>query len=220
MAKKRLSDLLQEEAQKFSPPEGEPTIDVVAISDDSPSTSSDNDTGEEEDSAQLEEPLQAAETITSRRTTPTKAELEATVKELKEALEKAQQKETSLVKEWKETFEKTHQKEASLAKELKEALDKAQQKEVSFQQQIIDLQSALSEQKELAAKLKSDLKDAKQAAVHLADANSKLTETISTLEAKKRKHSIITTEKGQHSIITTEKGQHSIVTINKKLAQL
>lgn len=170
MAKKNLSDLLQEEAQKFSPPEGETTIDVVAITDNNPSSPSDNDTGKEEGSAQLEEESkQAADSTTSKRTNPTKAELEATVKELKEALEKAQQKETSLVKD------------------LKETIEKAQQKEASFQQEVADLQSDLSKQKKLAAKLKTELDDAKQAAVHLAGANSKLTETITTLQQEKEK---------------------------------
>ncbi|WP_017316527.1 hypothetical protein [Mastigocladopsis repens] len=188
MAKKNLSDLLQEEAQKFSPPEGETTIDVVAITDNNPSSPSDNDTGKEEGSAQLEEESkQAADSTTSKRTNPTKAELEATVKELKEALEKAQQKETSLVKDLKETIEKAQQQETSLVKDLKETIEKAQQKEASFQQEVADLQSDLSKQKKLAAKLKTELDDAKQAAVHLAGANSKLTETITTLQQEKEK---------------------------------
>ncbi|KAB8335220.1 hypothetical protein SD80_002435 [Scytonema tolypothrichoides VB-61278] len=204
MTKKRLSDLLQQEAQKFSPPEGETTIDVVAISDDNPSASSDNDTGKEDGSVQLKDEPQAAEITTSRRTTPTKAELEVTVKELKEALEKAQQKEASLVNELKETLEKAQQKEASLAnelketvnkaqkkeasvvKELKEALEKAQQKEASLQEQITDLQLDVSKHKKVAAKLKTELDDAKQAAIQLAEANSQLTETISALQQQKQ----------------------------------
>ncbi|MBW4594242.1 MAG: hypothetical protein KME46_15315 [Brasilonema angustatum HA4187-MV1] len=204
MTKKRLSDLLQEEAQKFSPSEGETTIDVAAVSDDNSSTSSDSDTGNEVASAQLKEETQAAETTTSKRTTPTKAELEATVKELKEALEKAQKKEASLVKQLKNTLEKTQQKEtsvvnelketmdkaqkkeASVVKELKETIEKAQQKEASLQQQITDLELDVSKHKILAASLKTELDDAKKAAIQLAEANSQLTETINTLQQKKQ----------------------------------
>ncbi|MBW4633642.1 MAG: hypothetical protein KME30_17625 [Iphinoe sp. HA4291-MV1] len=187
-AKKHLSDLLQEEAQKFSPSDGETTIDVAAISDDNPSTSSNNDTGKEDGSAQLEEESKQAVTlITSEHTNPTTVELEATVKELKETVAKAQQKEASLVKklkeilEKKETLEKAQQKEVYLVEELKETLAKAQQKEVYLQQEVTDLQSALSEQQKLAARLKTELDDAKQAAIQLAEANSQLTETISTI---------------------------------------
>lgn len=203
MTKKRLSDLLQQEAQKFSPPEGETTIDVVAVSDENFSTSSDNDTGEDGSAQVQEEAQQTAETTTSRRTTPTKAELEATVKELKEALEKAQQKEASLVNELKETLEKAQQKEASLVndlkesvektqkkeasvvKELKQTIEKAQQKEASLQEQITDLQLDVAKHKKVAAKLKTELDDAKQAAIQLAEANSQLTETISALQQQK-----------------------------------
>ncbi|QDL11566.1 hypothetical protein DP113_30140 [Brasilonema octagenarum UFV-E1] len=198
MTKKRLSDLLQEEAQKLSPSEGETTIDVDAVADDNSSTSSDSDTENEE------ETQQAAETTTSKRTTPTKAELEATVKELKEALEKAQKKETSLVKqlkntlektqqnqasvvnELKETMEKTQKKEASVVKQLKETLEKAQEKEASLQQQITDLELDVSKHKILAASLKTELDDAKKAAIQLAEANSQLTETITTLQQPKQ----------------------------------
>ncbi|MBP5976929.1 hypothetical protein HW132_30455 [Brasilonema sp. CT11] len=212
MTKKRLSDLLQEEAQKLSPSDGETTIDVDAVSDDNSSTSSDSDTGNEE------ETQQAAETTTSKRTTPTKAELEATVKELKEALEKAQKKETSLVKQLKNTLEKTQQKEASVVnelketmekaqkkeasvvKQLKETIEKAQEKEASLQEQIADLELDVSKYKILAASLKTELDDAKKAAIQLAEANSQLTETISTLQQPKQSTLVAKTYKKSYPL--------------------
>ncbi|TAF07717.1 MAG: hypothetical protein EAZ77_08925 [Nostocales cyanobacterium] len=81
MAKKNLSDLLQEEAQKFTPPVGETAIEVTA------------EKVVEENSTPLTE--DAASTST-KRTTPTKADLEITIKELTATLEKAQKKEVSL----------------------------------------------------------------------------------------------------------------------------
>ncbi|WP_071190517.1 hypothetical protein [Trichormus sp. NMC-1] len=80
MAKKNLSDLLQEEAQKFTPQVGDTAIEVTAQK------------VEEENSSPMEE--EAASTST-KRTTPTKADLEATIQALTANLEKAQQKEVS-----------------------------------------------------------------------------------------------------------------------------
>ncbi|MBD2627123.1 hypothetical protein [Trichormus variabilis] len=81
MAKKNLSDLLQEEAQKFTPQVGDTAIEVTAKK------------VEEENSSPLEE--EPAST-SNRRTTPTKADLEITIKELTTTLEKVQKKEVSL----------------------------------------------------------------------------------------------------------------------------
>lgn len=81
MAKKNLSDLLQEEAQKFTPQVGDSAIEVTAqevIEDNSL-------------------PVQEESTPTStKRTIPTKADLEVIIKELTANLEKAQKKEVYL----------------------------------------------------------------------------------------------------------------------------
>ncbi|MBD2691874.1 hypothetical protein [Anabaena catenula] len=81
MAKKNLSDLLQEEAQKFTPQVGDSAIEVTAqevIEDNSL-------------------PVQEESTPTStKRTIPTKADLEVMIKELTANLEKAQKKEVYL----------------------------------------------------------------------------------------------------------------------------
>jgi chromosome segregation ATPase len=153
MVKKRLSDLLQEEAQKSSPLASDPAIEVKATS---VSSTSEEETeknvnldNKEVDSSLQEESMPDVEQTNSRRTQPTKAELEATIKELKETLEQARENETSLG------------------------------------QQIVDLQSALSEQIELTERLKKELYEAKQAAIHLAEANTKLTEEIKALTSEK-----------------------------------
>jgi chromosome segregation ATPase len=129
MMQESISDL-QQEAQKFSPLEGTPTIEITATTVNANS---------EQSLVPLESPVDKKS-----------LQLEATVKE------------------------------------LREALDKARQNEVSFQEKIIDLQSALLKQKELSEHLKSEVEEAKNAAIHLAQANSKLTEEISVLKQEKQ----------------------------------
>lgn len=72
-------------------------------------------------------------------------------------------------------------------------MEQSHQNEASLNQQIVDLQSALSEQKELVERLKKELYEAKQAAVYLAETNSKLTEEISTLRQETKKTQQIVT---------------------------
>ncbi|MHC5599126.1 MAG: hypothetical protein ACYTXC_24805 [Nostoc sp.] len=89
MARKQsLSDLLQEEAQKFTPPEGEPAIEVAAEKVTEEQASSD-----EEFSSQTPDPG------SNKRTSSTKADLETTVKELTTNLEISHKKEASLEQE-------------------------------------------------------------------------------------------------------------------------
>jgi chromosome segregation ATPase len=78
MVKKRIEDLLREEAQKSSEPEDGTIIDITPEPDLEP------------------EATDLAATGNSRRTNQTKAELETTVKELKEALEATQEENNSL----------------------------------------------------------------------------------------------------------------------------
>lgn len=79
MVRKRLADLLQEEAQKFTPPQGESVIEISA-----------EVIAEASDSPTEEPPVQISEST---------AALEATVNELRTTLEKAQKKETTLQKQ-------------------------------------------------------------------------------------------------------------------------
>ncbi|MDZ8184792.1 MAG: hypothetical protein RMX96_08075 [Nostoc sp. ChiSLP02] len=142
MAKKQsLSDLLQQEAQKFTSPEDESAIEVVAEE-----ISQEQATADEESSPQTPEP-------TTRRTNPTKADLEVTIKELTNNLEKS------------------HQKEAALEQEIVDLKSKLSQQKI-----------LVSEQKILAEQLTEELDETKKTALQLAEANSKLIEEINALK--------------------------------------
>jgi uncharacterized coiled-coil DUF342 family protein len=102
--------------------------------------------------------------------------LEATVAELRAALEKAKQ----------------NSEKAEALADLKDSLEESQIKESYLQQQIVDLQSELQHQKEFlhkmqkdlenSEKLKTELEQAKKAAIQLAAANEKLTQEVDTLK--------------------------------------
>ncbi|MFN6462795.1 MAG: hypothetical protein RMZ41_013235 [Nostoc sp. DedVER02] len=143
MARKQsLSDLLQEEAQKFTSPEGESAIEVTA-----------EKIVEEEASSDEESSLQTNEPTSTKRTSPTKADLEATVKELTANLEKS------------------HKNEASLEQQI-----------TDLQSKLSKQQTLASEQKLLAQQIAKELDETKKAALQLADANSKLIEEINALK--------------------------------------
>ncbi|AUT00992.1 hypothetical protein CLI64_11590 [Nostoc sp. CENA543] len=81
MARKQsLSDLIQAEAQKFEPSAGEPTIEVSA-------------------QAVEEDTKPTAEASATKRSNPTKADLEVTIKELQADLAASQQNEKTLQQE-------------------------------------------------------------------------------------------------------------------------
>ncbi|MBE9125941.1 MULTISPECIES: hypothetical protein [unclassified Coleofasciculus] len=160
MTKKRLTDLLREEVEKLAEPDEENN-----------ETSGEQDL--EQDTEAVEKPTMTTQSKSNaRRSAPTKAELEATVTELRAALEETQHQDTTLI-------------------ELKEALEEANQREASLQQQITDLQANLEQQKDSVEKLQQQLKtieglkaefeQAKKAAVQLAQANERLTQEINTL---------------------------------------
>ncbi|HEY9848023.1 MAG TPA: hypothetical protein V6D28_01085 [Leptolyngbyaceae cyanobacterium] len=170
--KKRLSDLLRQEAQKLPDTEDKPIVDTTATE------------VVEEDTA-TPEPLSAESSDNgkpAKSSNPTKAELEATVAELRAALEQAQK------------------------------LEVAQEHEVALQQQVIDLQAELSEEKSQVQKLKKDLEQVKslkaelekakkdleqvkslktelektkKEALQLAESNSKLIEEVNALKQEK-----------------------------------
>lgn len=164
MTKKSLTDLLREEVEKSPNLESEEVEKTTDDQNIKPDT----------------EPL---ETLTmnmpgkpsAKQSIPTKADLEATITELKAALEEALQK---------------HQ-ESPFA-ELKDDLEEAYRKEGALQQQISDLQSDLQHYKKSVHKLekelekteslKTELEQAKKAALQLAQANEKLTQEINTLK--------------------------------------
>ncbi|MBN3938607.1 MAG: hypothetical protein V7L21_08280 [Nostoc sp.] len=143
MARKQsLSDLLQEEAQKFTPSEGESAIEVTAEKIVEEQASSD-----EESSAETLEPT------STKRTSPTKADLEATVKELTSNLETS------------------HKKEVSLGQEI-----------TDLQSKLSKQKTFVSEHKTLLEQLTKELDETKKTALQLAEANSQLIEEINSLK--------------------------------------
>ncbi|MHC5854032.1 hypothetical protein [Nostoc sp.] len=142
MARKQsLSDLLQEEAQKFTPSEGESAIEVTAEKIVEEQALSDEES--------LGQPLEP----TSTKRSPTKADLEATVKELTSNLETS------------------HKNEASLRQEI-----------TDLQSKLSKQKTFVSEQKSLLEQLTKELDDTKKTALQLAEANSLLIEEINALK--------------------------------------
>lgn len=85
MARKQsLSDLIQAEAQKFDPSQGESAIEVTA------------QTVAEEIATPQENNQSTSETSTTKRSNPTKADLEVTIKELQTSLTVSEQNEKAL----------------------------------------------------------------------------------------------------------------------------
>jgi uncharacterized coiled-coil DUF342 family protein len=162
MAKKNLTDLLREEVKKS------PEIQSETVQETTDDEHLEQD-AEAVEKSQMNTPAKPS----ANHSTPTNPELEATVAELRAALEEAQHKE--------ETFA-----------ELKESLEESYRKEGSLQQQIADLKSDLQHQKKSVHKLekelekidqlKSELEQAKKAAFQLAEANEKLNQEIQTLK--------------------------------------
>ncbi|MBD2356448.1 hypothetical protein H6G41_17755 [Tolypothrix sp. FACHB-123] len=161
MVKKRVSvsDLLQEEAQKFTPNDGESAIEVTA----QPVT--------EENVAAEEAPTQAPETgTTARRTVPTKADLEATIKELKESLEQSQQQEASLQKQVAD-LQSSVSEQKTVVKRLTKELDEAKKAALHLA--------------ESNSQLIEEIKSLKQEKENIAASNSQLTEEITALTKPK-----------------------------------
>ncbi|NEQ23067.1 MAG: hypothetical protein F6K28_28720 [Microcoleus sp. SIO2G3] len=162
MAKKSLTDLLHEEVKKSSNQEGKTNQNNT---DDEPTKQSDKTV----EKLPMNPPNQPG----TRRTAATKADLEATIKELRAALKEAQNQEETFV-------------------DLKNTLEEAYKKEGALEQQISDLQSDLQHQKRLVHKLEKELEkleplkkefeQAKKAALQLAEANEKLTQEINSLK--------------------------------------
>ncbi|MFM7370427.1 MAG: hypothetical protein ACKO2Z_22100, partial [Sphaerospermopsis kisseleviana] len=82
MPRKRLTELLQEEAQKFTPSPDETAIEVTAEK-----VLETAETAETEISASEETTVKTPLETTAKRANPTKAELEITIKNLQESLE-------------------------------------------------------------------------------------------------------------------------------------
>src|ERR671933_1104083 len=121
MTKKRITDLLRQEAQKLPDAEGTPVIEVTA-----------EEVPEQDAEAEEELSTNMPNNSGARRTNLTKADLEATVTQLRSALEQAQQKESSLQQQIadvqsdldeQKTFVQKLQKELEKANQLKGELE-------------------------------------------------------------------------------------------------
>ena len=182
MARKRLSDLLEEETKKVTQIEDAAAIDVKATPVEHSS---------------VEENEKATDSRSTKRTNVTKADLEATVKELKETLEQAHQNEATFehkISDLQSALSKQEGLASELEKELHEAkkladlevtvqelqekLEQAQHNEETLKLRVNDLQTAIAAKGELTERLKKELYQAKQDAVKLAEINSALTEQI------------------------------------------
>lgn len=163
MTKKNLTDLLREEVEK-------PTnLELETVEETT------NDETIKQDTEVVEIPMNIPAKQNARQSIPTKAELEATITELKAALEEAQQK-----------------NEETPFAQLKDDLEEAYRKEGALQQQISDLQTDLQHYKKSVHKLekelekvehfKTELEQAKNAAVQLAQANEKLSQEVNALK--------------------------------------
>lgn len=161
MVKKSLTDLLREEVEKS--PSLEEQVEEMT----------DEQIIKQEPEVETL-PMNIPAKPSAKQSIPTKAELEATITELQAALEEAQQK---------------HQ-DGPFA-ELKNDLEEAYRKEGALQQQISDLQSDLQHYKKSVHKLekelektdhlKTELEQAKKAAMQLAEANEELTQEVKTV---------------------------------------
>ncbi len=152
MARKQsLSDLLQEEAQKFTPPEGESAIEVTA-----------EKIVEEQASSNEESLAQTPESTSIKRTSPTKADLEETVIELTSNLETSQKKEASLGQEIANLQSKLSQQKTLaseqrlIAEELAKELDETKKTALQLAEansQLIEEINALKQTAEDKSKL-------------------------------------------------------------------
>jgi hypothetical protein len=138
MVKKSLSDLIQEEAQKFTPTGGESAIEVSAV-----------EVAEQTISA-AEAPTQASEPTSSKRTGPTKADLEITVKELQETLQEADQKQKTLQQKIVD-LQSTLFEQKTLAERLIKELDETKKTALHLAEansQLIEENNLLKKEKE------------------------------------------------------------------------
>ncbi|QSJ18587.1 hypothetical protein JYQ62_07400 [Nostoc sp. UHCC 0702] len=140
MAKKSISDLLQEEAQKLTPTVEESAIEVDAV-----------EIAEQDDSA-----TPTPEANSTRRTNPTKADLEVTIKELKETLEQSQKKEKTLQQKITNLQSALSEQQAAaerLTKDLSEAKNTVLQL-ADANSQLIEENNSLKQEKENKAAVK------------------------------------------------------------------
>lgn len=176
MARKRLSDLLREEA-------GKPTGKGA-------STDGKANTSAPVESPTPEPSLESGATIEVEAVPVTEEhpELETLVAELKAAVEQAEQREAGLNQQVHDLKAELKTQTADL-KQAKSQLEKAErhsdQLETEMNAQAAEvkqLQSSLQTAAQKTKQLEAELTEAKQAALHLAEANSKLAQELEALK--------------------------------------
>ena len=183
MPKKRLSNLIQEEAktQKLTPNQADASaIDVEAKTVDNQSAETSTSTDTDSPSSSTIE-VQATTTPASASTSPnpkpmtlTKADLETTVIELKQDLEEANRTETEL-------GEQVSKLRSDLS--AKESLTEKLDQELTAQKALTEkLHQELTAQKALTEKLDRELAATKKDALQLAETNTKLTDEIEAMK--------------------------------------
>lgn len=146
MNKKRLSDLLRDEAQKSPDESIEEVVNNLEVDITLPETEPLDET--------LDEHSPVNTTSRTKRTTPTKAELETTLTELQEALQAAQMREESLGQQIVD-LQLELQEQKLLVKTLQPILEQTNQ-------------------------LKTELEQAKKVILQLSEINSKSTQSAIT----------------------------------------
>ena len=150
MTKKSLADLLREEAQQPPAPEVEAIQEAASEALEPGSTLSETEPINET----TDEPPQVNTAATRAKRMPTKAELEATVSELSEALQAA------------------HRKESSLQQQIADLQSDLQEQKILLQKQIAEL--------EPTKQIKAELEQAKKVILQLSELNSKNTQEANT----------------------------------------
>ncbi|MDJ0775867.1 MAG: hypothetical protein QNJ49_21000 [Mastigocoleus sp. MO_167.B18] len=201
MARKRLSDLLQEETKKVTQIEDAAAIDVKATPVDASAVEEEKKVNTSVSSSKSTNSKSTnsknSHSENTKNTNTNQADLEATIKELKATLEQAHENEATfehkindlesalsqqegLASELKQELQAT-KKSADLevtVQELQQKLEQAQHNEQLLEQRVNDLRTAIAAKDELMDRLKKDLQQAKQDAVKLAEINSALKEQI------------------------------------------
>lgn len=183
MVKKRLSNLIKEEAeaQKLTPNQAdEPVIDVEAQTVDTQSDETSTSTDTDSPSSSPTE-VQAKTTPTSAPKSPnpkpmtlTKADLEATVIELKQDLEEANKAEAELGEQVSKLRSDLFEQE-SLTQKLNQ--------ELAAQTALTEkLHQELVAQKALTEKLNTQLDATKKDALQLAETNTRLTDEMEAMK--------------------------------------
>lgn len=184
MPRKSISKLLEEEAQKLTPSASESTVDITA-------EVVTTETSSEETSEATSNQTDLADTIKALQASLEKAQAqEAILQQQVNDLQAALSAQTALSEKLTQELEATKQTASSEQKALTKKLNTgetalAEQKALAdkLTKELAEVkQTALVEQKALTEKFTTELEEAKQTILQLAEANSQLIEENKTLK--------------------------------------